>query len=1223
MKLIVLLIILVTTNTFSYSQTVCGTGVFYNSQSNPQGQNLLGDIGCPSITSDLITIIEIPVIVHVMYNDNFENVGYQDVVSMIDNANNFLAPEEIDGFQVDINLRLAENGTCTPGFERVYIDDPNYRVYNENDVTSEELRVKSQNVWPTSNFLNVWIVDNAILVGATEGFAWTAIDFEYFGEENIIDGVVMDNNYLYSFIHEFGHWADLYHLDETYFNPTGELCEGSEYLGTSGYGCGFDDQVEDTEPMRCSIPFTFEDDTEHSCEDWIIGFGVEYNPNYQIWPNCYLIISPNGQSAYWRFPADNIMTYCNKCWTGFTPGQYTRMIVDLNSRRQGILESETNFLNIVDLTQNTTHTTVDLLNRLGVISTQELCNNPKKYIIKLGGELILDSGINNPICLSSETNIIMEKDAIITISNSTTLNLDNVHIFSCDEFWDQIYVYSGSTININNNSLIENAFTAINSEKGANINISGTNFKNNFTGLVFNELGSGNCTNISLSNTTFESNENFNYILLDRPLAGIKIINQKGLNLNSTENEQNTFRRLQNGINANNSTFHISNAVFEDIQPPSFDYNPLQLKYYNNGFAIKSLNSKGVNIYKENSFNDVRYGIGQLNGMLVALDNEMTDMKEGISGYNLNGIRVYSNNIDAEDIGIYLANCNPWYYVGDFLLDNTIEISSQSDAAKGIQIEDTDIMHVYENFITMRGNEAGIFSQNSGNGNLHDNTIEVFGNTNVPTSGIYIINSQRNTKVINNYVEDFTARTDNIGIHFLRANSSDIECNYMSDFDHGMKFWDECDFSFVAGNEYYGNQRDMVLGNYLYTNDAASATWIGPQGDVTEGNGNLWPSLNSLAHNSGTKELIDQSIFYVNGVGDLNSDYIPDIIESEGKWFYNDQFTANANPCHGTPGAGYALDCSDIIERIHWIENMSEVDPCKKQIWLEKYYKQLVNLNLSGELSPECLQFLQSQSNNVLVKIANISAGIDSLGTISQNTVNLLNQVFTISLSLDSMQSNGLDGTQEYNTLMHEYITFMEQYNASLSVDMTRDSLSNDSLRTEIGRIFVQDTCLKTLLEVFDIKLKLLQNDSLDIRDKQILSEIADACPQDMGDGVFYARSMMSLFENKRFRVENDCIDGEIRIRSEKEQNDTYIKMVLYPNPAISEVSVLINTYQDETGTLSVIDTKGQTIFKSGITHDQADIIINTSKFISGIYLVEYINELTGSKEIQKLMITK
>ena len=122
---IVLCLLMFSFGKFGNTQNPCGTN---------EAQNLdpLDDV-CPELNSDVSTIFEIPVIVHVMYNDNFKNVEYDEIVEMISIANHQLETEPIYSnnaqHDVSITLKLVEgSGTCSPGDDRVKIDDPSIKA---------------------------------------------------------------------------------------------------------------------------------------------------------------------------------------------------------------------------------------------------------------------------------------------------------------------------------------------------------------------------------------------------------------------------------------------------------------------------------------------------------------------------------------------------------------------------------------------------------------------------------------------------------------------------------------------------------------------------------------------------------------------------------------------------------------------------------------------------------------------------------------------------------------------------------------------------------------------------------------------------------------------------------------------------------------------------------------------------------------------------------------
>ncbi|MGE5356375.1 MAG: T9SS type A sorting domain-containing protein [Deltaproteobacteria bacterium] len=1215
--------------TYSFSQITCGSDFLNTQASNSNGNGNISGPSCPSLYSSFY--IEIPVIVHVMYNNEFENVNFDQVYEMISNANSYLLTEPIDGHYVSIQLKLADIASCTPGFEKVFLEDPNYFVSTPDDVKDEEIRVKKPSVWPVENYLNVWIVNSVELGQPVKGFSWTSLDFSTPSpyRYDIIDGIVLDNDYLNVFIHEFGHWADLYHPNFGGFNDENECAAGPGW--PAGDNCQYDDQVNDTRPLRTLIPYAFE---YYTCEEWITGMYWSYDPNSDINPWCYPLI--DGTKEFFQFPVDNIMTYCDPCWERFTPGQYIRMVADFKSRRSSFLNYNDNYYKKVDLSANTVHKIPELLNKMGLNSLSEMCNTDKTYHIVLGGELHLDAGQNDPICFGNKTTIKMLQNAKITVKNNSVLNLNNVHIFGCHgNFWDRIYIESGSTISLDNNTILEYAKTAIEAEKNSNVVINSGIIKNNIVGLKFNDAGTGNNTIIAINNCEIYSDESFNYfmgdILLGRPKCGILIIGQDNTHLNNLTDGNFSFKRLSNGIIADESKVEISNATFHDISA-GYNNSIVGNQLFNDGYAVNIKDGIGFSKIRDLKINESQYGIGINKSDAIIEHNIINSTEQGILVNKANSFLISDNTINAYNRGIYASfTYNPFwkFQVMKYpfsISQNRISIIGSDEKAKAIEIENVSGLTIENNFAEIRSNNSGMMINESNTNFVYDNSIDVTGSSNIETTGIELSNVT-NHSIINNLISDFTSGSHNIGIYNTTSYAADIQCNEIWNFASGIQFWDNCDNSSLIANKYYTNSKDLVIGSPEAIGDASSSSWIGPQYELDpqthqiSGYGNQWPSPTSTAHNSATFEIVMWSPFKVNAY--VNSDYIPDIIEAAGPWFDNKDFYLNLNPCYGVPGSDLVPQCNYLITKIQTIDTMRSIDQCRKLMWQYKYYLQLLKMKKAGQLSDQCLGFLNAQSNNVLVKIAKINIGVDSIGILSQNTATALNTVFTLSMTLDSLENLGQSGTPLWQRTVDQYNSTITQYNTLKQRDEMRDSTKTDSLHTAINGVFVSDTCLATLLKVFGVKLRLMQADTLNHRDITLISQIADACTNELGDGVFLARSIMSLYENKRYRRMEDCIDRGLIPRSDADITKALDKLAVFPNPAGSEVTFNVKTDLEEKGILKLLDTNGKIITLFEINAGNNSVLYNTSSIKNGLYIVEYISEQGFKNELQKLLIIK
>lgn len=196
------------------------------------------------------TVINIPVVVHVVYNTSAQNISDAQIRSQIDvlnedfrklNADRVNTPSAFSSLaaDVEINFCLASktpSGTATTGIVRKsttvtsFIDDDKVKYSSYG----------GDNAWNTSQYLNIWVCN---LGSDLLGYA------QFPGGPTATDGVVM----LYSAFgrtgtvyspynkgrtatHEVGHWLNLRHI-------WGDASCGNDLVGdtptqqTSNYGC--------------------------------------------------------------------------------------------------------------------------------------------------------------------------------------------------------------------------------------------------------------------------------------------------------------------------------------------------------------------------------------------------------------------------------------------------------------------------------------------------------------------------------------------------------------------------------------------------------------------------------------------------------------------------------------------------------------------------------------------------------------------------------------------------------------------------------------------------------------------------------------------------------------------------------------------------------------------------------------------------------------------------
>jgi Pregnancy-associated plasma protein-A/Secretion system C-terminal sorting domain/Fibronectin type III domain len=177
----------------------------------------------PSISER--TVINIPVIVHVVYNAAAENISDAQVKSQIDVLNKDFRKLNVEAASipsifsnlaadVEINFCLATvtpTGTATNGIDR-------YRTSKTSWSTNDDMKRPTKDgvaAWDGTHYLNIWVCN---LGSGSLGYS------SFPGAPLITDGIVIDYRYFGTMntrspfnlgrttTHEVGHWLNLFHI---------------------------------------------------------------------------------------------------------------------------------------------------------------------------------------------------------------------------------------------------------------------------------------------------------------------------------------------------------------------------------------------------------------------------------------------------------------------------------------------------------------------------------------------------------------------------------------------------------------------------------------------------------------------------------------------------------------------------------------------------------------------------------------------------------------------------------------------------------------------------------------------------------------------------------------------------------------------------------------------------------------------------------------------------
>ena len=225
-----------------------------------------------------ITIITIPVVVHVVYYNSTENISTAQVQSQIDilnedfrrlNADASNTPSIFQAVAADTEIEFClattdPNGNSTTGITRTSTSQTSFS-------TNDGVKYSSSggvNAWNTAKYLNIWVCD---ISGGILGYA------QFPGGPSSSDGVVCDYAYFGNIgtatspydlgrtaTHEVGHWLNLRHIwgDS---NCGNDYCNDTPLHNTENYGCPSYPHLSTCSGTPIEMTMNYMDYTDDAC----------------------------------------------------------------------------------------------------------------------------------------------------------------------------------------------------------------------------------------------------------------------------------------------------------------------------------------------------------------------------------------------------------------------------------------------------------------------------------------------------------------------------------------------------------------------------------------------------------------------------------------------------------------------------------------------------------------------------------------------------------------------------------------------------------------------------------------------------------------------------------------------------------------------------------------------------------------------------------------------
>ncbi len=218
----------------------------------------------PASKSAKSIIISIPVVVHVVYSNEFQNISAAQILSQIAilnedfrrlNADTSATPLVFAAVAADCQIEFClattdPNGNSTSGITRTFTTATSFSGGTFNGVSWSNDVVKYTSsggidAWNTSQYLNIWVCNvngfngYAQMPGGPASSDGVVVDYTRFGNIGTASWAPYCGR---TATHEIGHWLNLSHIWGSNINQTSncgdDFCNDTPTESASTYGCG-------------------------------------------------------------------------------------------------------------------------------------------------------------------------------------------------------------------------------------------------------------------------------------------------------------------------------------------------------------------------------------------------------------------------------------------------------------------------------------------------------------------------------------------------------------------------------------------------------------------------------------------------------------------------------------------------------------------------------------------------------------------------------------------------------------------------------------------------------------------------------------------------------------------------------------------------------------------------------------------------------------------------
>lgn len=830
-----------------------------------------------------------------------------------------------------------------------------------------------------------------------------------------------------------------------------------------------------------------------------------------------------------------------------------------------------------------------------------------EFQVRFEGDFIVDADFTIEDC----QHVTFASGVTITVLPGNTLTIENSHLYACDSLWQGIVLIKDCHA-IVKSSVIEDAEIAIYSSSNSDPwTILNSTFNKNHRHIVVD----GDNLNLPVlspcESTEFLCEELFPIAnpgstlkaprLNEITYCGVQFINLDSVSFGAPLNVvSNTFRNNSIGIVSYRSTANIQNNHFEGMDGDFILQDALlgNIGSQRPKTGIWSTNSNGPNNRStyiggdnlSNTFNNVSRGILVIDPHIVRIDSNYFDRSTPFTSSigPSNGIRVvlrdmvaaspntnpfnapeadifiHNNHVKNQQFGIVFQNMQSGIvYDSDMSIDYNLVEAPIFQQATGLYFEDAGFEYRDDFGLwiadtnEIRNITTGVHLVGMENNfiDIHTNNIQLRDNISLgtPAAGIRVEGSQANF-IRNNVIRGGAGALANDQVKGIYATLSPINHYSCNQIDNtGEALVFEGSSPLVEVNN---NAIDSAYNGLVLTNGGL----IGPQGFMGNPSDNRWSgdfgNFMSLSIGGSDGSL---SPFYVRN----HPFYDPSVSNS----FIPPALPVSYSFTTGTPQADTCLP--DIPgDPYHFINPESEY---------------LLRDIAEGKVIYSAF----SEENRFLGEVLTYRVLKDSVALRQNNAV------------LDSFYL--ANQTSEIGQL-EQARTFIANGDLNNAQSINQSILSGDTI---VNNLKTCNTCYFRYKDsVFN------HNDIL------VLSDIAMQCPLEHGAGVYKARAMLNVLEDRLYDYTYACDANQAK--SFEKVASQGLNVSLYPNP--NNGNFLLKYELEESAYMTIYDVKGKLMevkqLNEGNNVLEVDLILNV-----GTYFIQIITE-TGDQEVMKFVVT-